>query len=82
MLGPLFILRCTLQGVGRKVIPLSSSIMELLVKVLSASFLVSKIGYLGIALTEPISWTLMTTILAIGYIVIFRHEDKVIRHDK
>ena len=82
VLGPLFILRCTLQGVGRKVIPLSSSIMELLVKVLSASFLVSKIGYLGIALTEPISWTLMTTILAIGYIVIFRHEDKVIRQDK
>ena len=56
--------------------------MELLVKVLSASFLVSKIGYLGIALTEPISWTLMTTILAIGYIVILRHEDKVIRQDK
>ncbi|SEG04320.1 putative efflux protein, MATE family [Eubacterium ruminantium] len=79
VLGPLFILRCTLQGVGRKVVPLSSSILELCVKVLSASFLVKKIGYLGIALTEPISWVLMTTILTIGYFIVFRDETKVLK---
>ena len=67
-LGPLFILRCTLQGVGKKMIPLVSSVLELSVKVLSAMWLTPLLGYLGVALTEPISWVLMTTILTVGYI--------------
>ena len=68
VLGPLFILRCTLQGVGHKIIPLVSSVLELSVKVLSALWLTPLLGYLGIALTEPISWTLMTMILTVGYV--------------
>ncbi|MBO6164964.1 MAG: MATE family efflux transporter [Eubacterium sp.] len=67
-LGPLFVLRCTLQGMGHKIIPLYSSVMELTIKVLSASILVPAIGYLGVALTEPISWVLMTTMLFFMYI--------------
>ena len=67
VLGPLFILRCTLQGVGKKTVPLVSSVLELSVKVLSAIWLTPLLGYLGIALTEPISWILMTTILSVGY---------------
>ena len=66
-LGPLFILRCTLQGVGHKIIPLLSSVLELTVKVVSVLWLTPKLGYLGVALTEPISWVLMTLILSIGY---------------
>lgn len=72
VLGPLFILRCVLQGMGRKVIPLFSSFMELAIKVLSAYLLVTRIGYVGIAFTEPISWGVMTTILTIGYLVAAR----------
>ena len=68
VLGPLFILRCTLQGLGHKIIPLYSSVMELTIKVLSASILVPAIGYFGVALTEPISWILMTTMLFFMYI--------------
>ena len=67
-LGPLFILRCTLQGVGKKIIPLVSSVLELSVKIFAAFFLVPQIEYMGIALAEPISWVLMTTILTIGYV--------------
>ena len=67
-LGPLFNLRCTLQGVGHKIIPLAASVLELTVKVTSAMLLVPALGYLGVALTEPISWCLMTTILTIGYV--------------
>ena len=66
-LGPLFILRCTLQGVGKKIIPLVSSVLELSIKLLSVIWLTPKLGYLGVALTEPISWVLMTLILSIGY---------------
>lgn len=68
VLGPLFILRCSLQGMGRKVIPVCSSVLEMLVKVLSAGFLVPALAYFGVALTEPISWCVMTTLLAVAYL--------------
>lgn len=66
-LGPLFVFRCTLQGMGRKIVPLISSVTEMLVKVLSAALLVPVYQYKGVAFTEPISWVLMTIILATAY---------------
>lgn len=68
VLGPLFVLRCTLQGMGRKIIPVCSSVLEMVVKVLSASFLVPAFQYVGVAFTEPISWIVMTTLLAVAYL--------------
>ncbi len=67
VLGPLFVFRCTLQGMGRKIVPLISSITEMLVKILSALILVPAFAYKGVAFTEPISWVLMTIILATAY---------------
>lgn len=69
VLGPLFVLRCTLQGMGRKIIPICSSIMEMVVKVLSASFLVPALQYVGVAFTEPISWIVMIIPLIVAYLV-------------
>ncbi|MGN0495756.1 MAG: MATE family efflux transporter [Lachnospiraceae bacterium] len=67
VLGPLFVLRCSLQGMGRKVIPVCSSILEMVIKVLSAILLVPALGYFGVALTEPISWFAMTVLLSVSY---------------
>ncbi|MBE5944730.1 MAG: MATE family efflux transporter [Lachnospiraceae bacterium] len=67
-LGPLFVFRCTLQGMGRKIVPLISSVTEMIVKILSAFFLVPAFAYKGVAFTEPISWVLMTLILATAYV--------------
>ena len=69
VLGPLFVMRCTLQGMGRKVIPLVSSLLEMVIKVLSAGLLVPVLGYLGVALTEPISWIVMIIPLIVAYFV-------------
>ena len=69
VLGPLFVLRCSLQGMGRKIIPVCSSILEMVLKVLSAKFLVPALAYFGVALTEPISWIAMTLLLAAAYLV-------------
>lgn len=66
-LGPLFIFRCSLQGMGSKFVPLLTSTMELCIKILSVIFLVPWLKYFGIALTEPISWIAMMIVLAIGY---------------
>lgn len=70
VLGPLFVLRCSLQGMGRKVIPVCSSILEMLIKILSASFLVPVFAYRGVAFTEPLSWVLMTVLLATAYLMV------------
>lgn len=69
VLGPLFVMRCTLQGMGRKIIPLFSSFMEMVVKVLSAGFLVPAFAYVGVAFTEPISWIVMIIPLIVAYFV-------------
>ncbi|MCQ2560552.1 MAG: MATE family efflux transporter [Clostridia bacterium] len=68
VLSSLFILRCSLQGMGRKIAPLVSSGVELTVKIFSAKFLVSALGYRGVALTEPLSWILMTLPLVVVYV--------------
>lgn len=68
VLGPLLVLRCSLQGMGRKIIPVFTSVLEMLVKILSANFLVPALGYFGVALTEPISWIIMTIVLAAAYL--------------
>ena len=69
VLGPLFILRCGLQGLGQKIVPLVSSLLELLVKVVSAFLVVPRLKYLGVVLTEPISWVIMIIPLIIVYII-------------
>ena len=68
VLGPLFILRCALQGMGKKSIPVISSLLELVIKAGSAFILVPFLHYFGVALTEPISWIAMTTVLFISYV--------------
>lgn len=69
VLGPLFILRCTLQGMGRKMIPVCSSILEMFIKVMSATFLVPAFAYMGVIFTEPISWIVMTILLATAFLL-------------
>lgn len=75
-LGPLFIFRGTLQGMGAKSVPLITSGIELLIKILSVRFLVPVLGYKGVALTEPISWVVMTVFLFIGIVMTLRREMK------
>ncbi len=67
VLGPLFILRCSLQGMGHKIVPVASSVLEMVVKVLSANIIVPVFAYKGVAFTEPISWVLMTILLGVAY---------------
>lgn len=73
-LGPLFIFRCSLQGMGAKSVPLITSAMELLIKIISVKFMVPTLGYLGVALTEPVSWVVMMIFLLIGVIIALRKQ--------
>lgn len=55
-LVPLLVLRSTLQGLNRKVVPIIGSGIELIGKFAVTAFLAPKLGYLGICISEPIIW--------------------------
>lgn len=67
-LGALFILRYSMQAMGHKVLPVLSSTIELVVKVISAVSLVPALGYLGVTITEPIIWCICAMFLGIFYV--------------
>lgn len=67
VLGILLNLRNTLQGLGQKIVPLISSVIELAGKIIFTVFLVPKMGYLGVILCEPIIWCFMCAQLVRAY---------------
>ena len=68
VLGPLFVLRCAMQGMGRKIIPVLSSTIEMVGKILAVMILTPRLGYLGVTITEPIIWFCCTLMLSIMYL--------------
>jgi len=59
VLGMLFNLRFALQGIGEKIIPLISSAIEFVGKIIFAFLLVPVLGYFGVIICEPIIWCIM-----------------------
>ena len=67
ILGILIVLRNAMQGLGRKIVPLISSGIELIGKLIVAWILADRIGYLGIIISEPATWILCTIWLCIAF---------------
>ena len=59
VLGILLGLRNSLQGLGRKLIPLVSSIIEFFGKIVFVWIFIPVLGYLGVILCEPVIWCCM-----------------------
>lgn len=70
LVGVLLTTRFALQGLGEKVKPLISSIIELVMKFIFVIMVIPKIGYTGVIISEPIIWIVMATQLLIVY---YRH---------
>ena len=66
ILDIVIIFRNALQGVGDKISPIASSVLELVGKCLVAKILAPRLGYFGIMISEPLVWIGMAIILAIG----------------
>lgn len=66
-LGCLLVLRTAMQAMGRKTAPILSSCIELGMKLLSAAFLIPRLGFFGTSITEPVTWTLMLLFLAAAF---------------
>lgn len=66
-LGQIFIYRNALQGLGKPLMPVISSVAELLLRSFAAIVLAANFGYIGICLASPIAWIGASLIVALGY---------------
>lgn len=73
VLAIILITRSTLQGLGSKIAPLVASLMELVLKILTAGILVKFLGYTGIAMCEPIIWT----VCAVYILIVFANNKNI-----
>ncbi len=62
----LVVLRNCMQGLGRTIIPLVSSTVELVGKVVAVLWLTPVFGYVGVSITEPITWIACSIVLIIA----------------
>ena len=67
ILGMLLNFRFALQGIGKKIIPVVSSIVEFTGKVLFAFLLVPALGYFGVIICEPVIWCVMLVYLVFSF---------------
>ncbi|MBP5615397.1 MAG: MATE family efflux transporter, partial [Alphaproteobacteria bacterium] len=71
-LGLIFVYRNVLQGMGKAVLPLVASIVELLLRSFAAVYLAALMGYKGIFYASPIAWVGASSVVIIGYVIIIR----------
>jgi O-antigen/teichoic acid export membrane protein len=58
--------RNALQAIGSKILPILSSVIELVGKIIFTFIFVPKFGYLAVILCEPLIWCAMTIELVIA----------------
>lgn len=68
------IVRNALQGLNEKIVPLISSALEMVGKMIIAVTLVPMFGYWGVIVTEPIVWFIMVIPLIIKIIQVLPRE--------
>ncbi len=71
-LSMIFVFRQVLQGMGYPLLPLTSGIVELVMRGFAAWYLAKTYGYIGICYASPIAWIGGSAIVVIGYLVIIR----------
>lgn len=67
VLSILLVLRSSLQSVGRKLIPVIGSIVELIAKFLAVIVIVPMFGYMGVCFLEPVIWILSAILVCVEY---------------
>jgi len=69
VLSIILITRTTLQGIGARFVPIIASFMELFFKAFTAGYLAKKLGYLGIAICEPVTWIICAAFILVVFII-------------
>ena len=77
MYPPLAILFCVrngMQALGHKIIPVSSSIGELVIKIIATYIVIPKVGFIGVCLTEPVIWLIFGVYILVAFLIEFRKK--------
>jgi len=82
ILAILFILRYTLQGLGRAAVPTIAGVMELIMRVVAAIFLTSALGYPGTVSANPLAWIGSVAVLAYSCVKAMKHLQEMDRKQK
>ena len=69
VLGVLLVMRVSMQSMGQKTAPVVSSVIELLMKIAAALWLIPSFGFAGVCVTEPAAWVMMTAFLITVYMM-------------
>lgn len=75
ILSFLLVLRSSLQGLGRKIVPIMGSMIELIMKFATVGIITNQLGYFGVCILEPIIWG-MSAVLVIADYMRFIREHK------
>jgi len=75
-LGLIFVFRNTIQGMGKPLLPLLSSITELAVRAFGAIYLAQILGYRGIMYAGPLAWFAAGILVFCGYVYYIRKFSK------
>ena len=70
------VFRNTIQGLGKPIVPLISSCLELAVRVFAAIVLAKSFGYVGIFYAGPVAWLVAGSYVAIAYYYIIKNKSK------
>lgn len=73
VLGGLIILRNALQGLGQKILPLVSSLIEFAGKIIFTLLVIPVLGSWGVVLCEPLIWCVMFLQLAFVYVKVIQN---------
>lgn len=72
ILAVLFVIRYTLQGLGKSFVPTFAGIMELVMRTVAALALVGPFGFAGASASNPLAWLGSAIPLCISYILTMR----------
>ncbi len=82
LLGILFILRNSIQGMGYSMLPMLAGVSELIARAFVAVGFVSTIGFTAASLSSPVAWILADTVLILTYIAKLREMKKTMIFSK
>ena len=81
-LGQIFIFRNSCQGMGNSIVPMISSIVELLMRVFAAIYLASIFGFVGLCWASPLAWIGGAAVVCSGYFYTVLKISKNVRHQR
>ena len=74
VLSVLLVLRSSLQGLGRKLVPVLGSGVELIFKFGAVGMITRKLGYFGVCILEPVIWIVCAIMVLADYMVYIRRQ--------